>query len=110
MFGSQALETAIGLTLMFFIISVGASTLVELGSRFAQKRAKELEKAIGGMLAGVETRAEATSALKLITNTSVYKSLKISAKQRPSYMSAKSFADAVAEGLVQERQLVGTLP
>jgi hypothetical protein len=52
MFDSQALETVIGLVLMFFIVSLGASSITEIFSRLFQKRAKDLEDAIGAMLAG----------------------------------------------------------
>ena len=46
MFGSQVLEAAIGLFLMFFIVALGASSIVEIISRLFGKRATDLEKAI----------------------------------------------------------------
>mgnify|MGYP001798492313 CR=1 FL=1 len=52
MSGSQALETAIGLVLMFFIVSLAASTLVEVWSRLLNKRARAFEGALAAVLAG----------------------------------------------------------
>lgn len=55
MFGSQILDTAIGLVLMFFVISLAASTIVEVYARLLSKRAKNLEAVLGSMLAGSGT-------------------------------------------------------
>ena len=52
MFGSQALETAIGLALMFFVIATASSAVVEFVSRLMGKRSADLEKTIKHMLAG----------------------------------------------------------
>ena len=43
MFGSQALETAIGLALLFFVLASGASAVAEAISRLLGKRAKDLQ-------------------------------------------------------------------
>ena len=50
MFGSQVLETATGLILMFFIIALGASSLTEAISRLVGKRSSNLEDAIKSLL------------------------------------------------------------
>lgn len=49
---SQALQTAIGLVLMFFVIALASSTLVETVAQVFKLRARDLEAAIGQMLAG----------------------------------------------------------
>ena len=43
MFESQAIETAIGLVLMFFVIALAASSLVETISQVLKLRAKDEE-------------------------------------------------------------------
>jgi len=52
MFGSQALETIIGLAAMFFILATAASSVTEFISRFFSKRAKDLEKSIAALFQG----------------------------------------------------------
>lgn len=52
MFGSQALEVAIGLVLLFFVIATAASSFVELGARLFKVRGKDLERTVGRLLAG----------------------------------------------------------
>ena len=52
MFESQPIETAIGLVLMFFVIALAASSLVEIISQVFKLRANDLETAIGQMLTG----------------------------------------------------------
>jgi hypothetical protein len=111
MFDSQALETVIGLVVMFFIVALGASSLVEVWSRVLQKRAKDLERALGAMLAGQDNSESALAALNTLKGTSIYESaLAATGKtlfrrrpRAPSYLSAKAFADAVTEMLVDEQ-------
>src|SRR4051812_14424108 len=114
MFGSQALETAIGLAMMFVIIASAASMMAEIISRVFKKPARDLESAIVGMLgkspnpekstaSGLERDFETSAAL--FKNTSVYRASsraagKAADKVRmPSYLSAKAFADATVEML-----------
>lgn len=134
MFGSQSLETAIGLVLMLFIISLAASSIVEIWSQVAKKRADDLERALGNMLAGTsETTAvtvaelsleqrstlrleadecdreltpqekdklssELKNALNTFKGTSIYRAAQAGARRRkPSYLSAKAFAEGVGE-------------
>src|SRR4051794_430388 len=52
MFGSQALETAIGLSLLFFVLATAASAIVEIFSRLLHKRAAYLQEAIKALLVG----------------------------------------------------------
>jgi hypothetical protein len=118
MFNSQALETAIGLTLLFFIVSTGASSIVELWSRVVGKRAKNFEAALGAMLAGNAPKNDSTlvAALNAFKGTSVYESALAAtgkplfrSRKGPSYLSAKSFADAVTEMLVDANGAIKNL-
>ena len=99
MFGSQALDTAIGLVLMLFILATAASSILELVNRLARSRAKNLEKALGELLGGTGNGgANATAALAELQKTSVYAAAADSSGGKaPAYISAKSFADAVLE-------------
>jgi hypothetical protein len=113
MFGSQALETAIGLTMMFFIIATAASMIAEIISRLFKRRATDLESAIVGMLgkapppgqAPTETNRDFEHAMTLFKDTSVYRAATRAAgrsedkARTPSYLSAKAFADAIVEML-----------
>lgn len=56
MFGSQALETAIGLTTLFFILATAASAICEVISRWFSKRSKDLERCIGALLSGIDVK------------------------------------------------------
>lgn len=107
MFGSQALETAVGLALLFFVLSSLASALVEGLSRLMGKRAKDLEATIGQMLGDPRTAtADQQRALELFKDTAIYSSARAAAghgawflteRARPAYLSARSFADAITE-------------
>ncbi|MEV4349919.1 hypothetical protein AB0J83_36135 [Actinoplanes sp. NPDC049596] len=112
MFGSQALETAIGLVLVFFVLASLASAVVEGVSRLLRKRAKDLEETIGQMLSGSTTfDAAAQHALDMFRGTAVYQSANVAAGRGrrwfrtelgPAYLSARSFANAVDEMTDQE--------
>lgn len=116
MFGSQALETAIGLALVFWVLASGASAIVEGFSRLVNKRAKDLEATIYGMLTGRTTydqqSLDHSPELAAFRGTSVYAAALIAAKQgrrilsvdrvKPGYLSARAFADALTELLDEE--------
>jgi len=99
MFGSQALDTAIGLVLMLFVLATAASSILELINRLARSRAKNLERALGSLLGGTGNGgADATAALADLRRTSVYAAATESSDGKaPAYLSAKAFADAVLE-------------
>jgi hypothetical protein len=99
MFGSQALDTALGLVLLLFVLATAASTLLELANRLTRKRARNLEAALGHLLGGTGgSGAQATAALAQLRRTSVYgAATAASGGQPPAYLSAKSFADATLE-------------
>ncbi len=113
MFGSQALEAAIGLSAMFFIIASASSAATEAVSRWTKKRAKDLERGIAALLRGEPVDDDDLElALRNFKRTSVWKAAvaainrpKEARKLRgPSYMSAKHFADSVTEMLQVDTQ------
>ena len=59
-FESQPVETAIGLILLFFVIALAASSLVEIISQIFKLRATDLEHTLGQMLAGKPLDAPTT--------------------------------------------------
>jgi len=108
MFGSPALETAIGLALLFFVLSTLASAIVEGVSQLLRKRARDLEQTIGQMLSGSSTFDEdAKKCLEMFKGTVIYQSASMAAGRGrpgwlpsaagPAYLSARSFADAIDE-------------
>lgn len=122
MFGSQGLETAIGLALMFFVLAAAASAVTEVFSRIMQKRARDFEATLLEMLTapaphGRESRrareqrlAGAKDFFALFKATSVWQAAEAASgrsllrrrKVGNSYLSAKSFADAVNELVMNE--------
>lgn len=54
--GSQALETAIGLVTLFFIMATAASAICEVISRWFSKRSKDLERCIAALLSGMDAK------------------------------------------------------
>lgn len=119
MFGSQALETAIGLALLFFVMATAASATVEAVSRLLHRRADDLERGLAALLAGeAADEAKGLEALNAFKGTTVYTSaMRASAAGRlkwrqakPTYLSAKSFADGVTEMLFDDDGTVNQLP
>lgn len=121
--GSQALETAIGLVMMFFILATAASTVTESISRAMSKRAKDLEKSIAALLEGDNLQQlldgkdrkaqkdQIDKCLEWLKGTSIWQGVAASSGKNvrrqakgPSYLSAKQFADAVAEMLTHHPQ------
>ncbi len=125
-FGSQVLETAIGLALVFWILASAASALAEAFSRVLQKRSKDLEATLVAMLLGrpadpADTDDEAAqAALAALKGTSIYAPAYAAARRahtasergikraRPAYLSARAFADMVVELGTDDR--VAALP
>lgn len=56
MFGSQGLETAVGLATLFFILATAASAICEVISRWFSKRSRNLERCIGALLSGLDVK------------------------------------------------------
>ena len=99
MLGSQALDTAVGLVLLLFVLATAASSLLELVNRIGRKRARDLEAALGHLLGGSGSGgAPAQAAVAALRQTSVYAAATTaSGGHPPAYLSAKSFADATLE-------------
>lgn len=62
MFGSQALETGIGLALMFFLLATAASAIAEFYAAMVGKRAKDLKAALQDMLSSGDLPAGVAAA------------------------------------------------
>ena len=92
MSGSQALEVAIGLVLMLFMLSLVASSAVEVLSQLLRKRAKDLAGIIDKMVGEPND-----STVPTVTGTTTYEMLQIASNRQPSYLSARAFGDAVME-------------
>ena len=99
MSGSQALEVAIGLVLMFFLLSLIASSAVEVVSQLLRKRSKDLAKVVGRMIG-----TPADPAVPTLEGTTAYAMLRLASRQKPSYLPAKAFGDAVMEIVAAARK------
>ena len=95
MFNSQVLDVAIGLVLMFFVLALTSSSIVEAISGILKIRSKQLENGIVQIVDDPD----------FIYSTSIYSALAGSAGRPPSYISAKAFADAVVEGITTAKSL-----
>jgi hypothetical protein len=102
MFGSQALEVAIGMALIFFIVATASSAVVDLISSLLKKRSKDLRKTVYRLLSGEKTvpnqsgSQDATSEfMKQLLESSPVAGLAAAAKDYPSYIPAKNFAEGV---------------
>ncbi|MGH9281140.1 MAG: hypothetical protein ACRD12_24025 [Acidimicrobiales bacterium] len=111
----------------FFLISLVASAFVEIMSTILKKRSTDLDDVLNEMLSAGSTNGidfKGTSiyrAMQAASGASSVKLLRSSTNERPSrlpsYMSARSFADGVIEGLVKLKtgnrttaEVVSTLP
>lgn len=94
MFGSQILEVVIGLTLIYLVMSIGASGIKEVISNLFSLRSKTLEKAIRNMLkAGPMDYTTRLFQNPLIAGTAPE-------GEKPSYISSRLFAAALFDVLV----------
>ena len=101
----QLVEVAIGVVASYFLVAVMASAAVELASVLFQKRSKDLKIVLDTMLSTKECGAIALGATSLWQSNKAASRRKRGARRKrdkrtPSYLSAKSFADGVVEGLV----------
>lgn len=104
MLGSQVLEVAIGLAVVFLILALAGSAVTELVSQVMKKRSKDLKKAIGRIVAGqpqdlTPSETDAWNFVETLYNTSPISSLGAAAKGSPSYIAASAFAEGVREVL-----------
>ena len=105
MLGSQALETAIGLALMFFVLATAASAITEIYASAMKKRARDLEAALTTMFESGELPAGLGAVAPAEVAAFVERA---TGRARTSYLSAKSFADAATE-LVAKGKNIGVL-
>ena len=93
MFGSQILEVVIGLVMVYLVLSIGCSGIKEIFASLFGLRATTLEKAIRNMLkSGTNDYTAKLYAHSLIASSAPE-------GQKPSYMSARSFASALFDVL-----------
>ncbi len=111
-FGSEALEVAIGLALVFFVLAAASSAVVELIASWLKIRARHLRRSLKRLMAGTKDvptqstgggtlspeQQNANAAVALVNQ--LYKSspiapLAAAAKDQPSYIPAKNFAEGV---------------
>lgn len=112
MFGSQAIEVLIGVALTMSIVSLAASTIVEMIAGLLKWRARMLEDELLHFLNGdatarpnAEVASRRTHLLRRprprmspsLANNKVVQSLAGSGRAAPSYLSSSAFVDAVAE-------------
>jgi hypothetical protein len=103
--GSQALETGIGLVVMFFLLATAASAIAEIYAAVVNKRSKDLKEALATMLSS----GELPTGVAAVTPDDVEKLLKTATgKTNAAYLSAKSFADAACE-LAAKAENIGNL-
>src|SRR4051812_38076715 len=118
MFGSQSLELVIGLSFIFFVLASATSSIVEVVSALMQKRANDLERTLKHMLGDKPAGAPATPTVPAsVVDTAVFEGLRLGTPRgvwpirwgevKPSYMSAKAFADAVGEIIAKTREATG---
>jgi len=109
----QVLEVAIGLVAAFFAVSVIASAVVGSIALVFKKRSKDLEAVIHRMIGD----PDAAKAQFNLYTTSVFETFQIAARRKhgpgaatdtrnPSYVSARSFADAAIEKLADVKATV----
>lgn len=97
MFGSHALDTLIGLTLLMAVVSLLATTVVEGIATILNKRGKDLKDAMNRIV-GEDVAADgpADGALSL-DQTVAIGSLRASPRREPSYIPPSAFVDGVSE-------------
>jgi len=105
---SQVIDVSLGLVLMFLVVSLLASGVVEIVATATRKRATDLEATITKLLGSDDLAQQ-------LKQTSIYKALAIgsatgketpagSEPRKPSYISARAFADASIEMLAKKKK------
>jgi hypothetical protein len=114
MFGSQALEVAIGMAVIFFVVAASSSAVVDLITSVLKKRSTGLKKSVYRLLSGDKVVPKKDvphdSGSDAVTSEFMMKLLKSSpiaglaaaAKDYPSYIPAKNFAEGVLSILRSE--------
>lgn len=95
--GSPAIEIAIALSFVFFLLSIVVTTLTEAVAWLTKLRAKTLERGVKGLL-GDEGLAD-----ELLAHPLVQTDLTTPAKKKkPSYLSARNFSLALVDVLANK--------
>jgi hypothetical protein len=92
---SSVLDVAIGLVLVFFLLALASSSVVEAIAGISRVRSKYLEKGIKALV-GDPSMIYDTSVFGALSAGSGARSGK---SRKPSYVSARAFADAVVESI-----------
>src|ERR1700759_4179715 len=90
MWGSQALETGIGLALMFFLLATAASAITEVGATALSRRHRQLTKSLKQMLSAGGPADVSDPAVRDLLQ-------RATGDARATYLSAKTFADAATQ-------------
>ena len=102
MFGSQALEVAIGMAVIFFVVATASSAVVDLISSALKKRSRDLKKSVYRMLSGEKTvpkqgepQDTTSDFMETLLKSGPVAGIAAAAKDYPSYIPAKNFAEGV---------------
>ena len=101
MLGSQVVEVAIGLPLVFFVLALASSAVTEIVSQAMSKRSRDLKKAIGRIVAGQSDELTKTDTRVLefvgkLYDTSPISSLVAASKGNPSYIARPALSPKVS--------------
>ena len=97
--GSPAIDVAIGLAFVFFLLSTVISAVTEGIAWVTKQRAKQLEKGLKGLL-GDNQIADTVLGHSLV-RSDVRTEVKSWRKKRPSYVSARNFSLALVDTLAK---------
>jgi hypothetical protein len=103
-FDSQALDVAIGLVLLFFVLALASSSIVEALAGILNIRGKKLKNAINQLVTDPEKtlkvwETSVFGALQAGTRATATSRGKSKKTRTPAYVSARSFADATIEAI-----------
>ncbi len=104
MFGSTVLEVALGLFLIYFVLSLLCSVLNEWIARFLELRSKTLEKGIRSLLGDLKDGTETPVADQFYAHPLIKPLAEEAAK--PSYIPARTFALTVVDILSRRLPMV----
>jgi hypothetical protein len=95
--GSPALEVAIGLAFVFFLLSTVVSAVTEGIAWLTKQRSKQLEKGLKGLLGDNEITKEVLG--HALVQSDVRTQVKKRKRKKPSYLSARNFSLALVDTL-----------
>ncbi len=96
MTGSQVIETAIGLALLFFLLATAVTAVTELIAQIFNLRGKKLKKALRHLFGGSSDRATAKKLEKAFRSSPIIADLQGTylrfIKRKPTYIAPEDFA------------------